>query len=113
MESHKEVKRAGHGLQMRLLCTYFGAGTEFVENRFADRRPLQRLLFQDTQGYGVRDERAVQAALPGDVLYLKGHAFPGNAGVFLALFRAFIGLVPLCAHDLPSCHVKCTIWNFW
>ncbi|BDA42337.1 probable sodium/hydrogen exchanger 4 at N-terminal half [Coccomyxa sp. Obi] len=65
---------------MRLLCTYIGAGTEFVENRFADRRPLQRLLFQDTQGYGIKDEGAVQRASPGDVLFLKGHSFPGNSG---------------------------------
>ena len=65
-----------------MLCTYIGAGTEFVENRFADRRPLQRLLFQDTQGYGIRDENAVQRASAGDVLYLKGHAFPGNSGLF-------------------------------
>ncbi|KAK9909505.1 hypothetical protein WJX75_003274 [Coccomyxa subellipsoidea] len=72
---------------MRLLCTYFGAGTEFVENRYADRRPLQRMLFQDTQGYGIRDESAVQSASPGDVLYLKGHAFPGNAG-FGAVHRS-------------------------
>ena len=51
------VQRSQMGLlmlQMRLLCTYFGAGTEFVENRYADRRPLQRMLFQDTQGYGIR-----------------------------------------------------------
>lgn len=64
-----------------MLCTYIGAGTEFVENRYADRRQLQRMLFQDTQGYGIRDENKVQRAMPGDILFLKGHAYPGNAGM--------------------------------
>lgn len=59
-------------------------GRSLWRNRFANRRPLQRLLFQDTQGYGIRDKDAVQRAAPGDVLYLKGHTFPGNTGTCLS-----------------------------
>lgn len=97
------VQRSQMGLlmlQMRLLCTYFGAGTEFVENRYADRRPLQRMLFQDTQGYGIRDESAVQSASPGDVLYLKGHAFPGNAGLRIC-----------CPHSMRGTHQSAVAGN--
>ena len=67
-------------MQVRALCTYHGQGTQFVANRFADRRRLRRMLFSDTQGYGLKAARVLEQASAGDLLYLKGHAFPGNAG---------------------------------
>lgn len=70
----------GFAAQVRALCTYHGQGTQFVANRFADRRPLQRMLFSDTGGYGLKVPDALEQASAGDLLYLKGHNFPGNAG---------------------------------
>ena len=65
---------------MRALCTYHGQGTQFVDNKHVDRRWLQRMLFNDTHGYGLKAPHALQQALAGDLLLLKGHAYPGNAG---------------------------------
>jgi hypothetical protein len=62
------------------LCTYMGLGTEFVRNEDADRRLWARTLGADTGGYGLKREDRVLTAAPGDVVYLKGHAYPGNEG---------------------------------
>ena len=66
--------------QVRALCTYFGQGTEFAANKDVQRRLLQRLLFSNTDGYGLKPSGSLQQASAGDVLFLKGHAYPGNSG---------------------------------
>eukprot|EP00884_Botryococcus_braunii_P001731 jgi/Botrbrau1/11559/Bobra.60_1s0012.1 len=65
---------------VRGLCTYMGMGTEFVRNKDADRRLGARVTGADTGGYGLKDGAVPLSAGPGDVLYLKGHAYPGNEG---------------------------------
>ncbi|KAK9826679.1 hypothetical protein WJX74_009607 [Apatococcus lobatus] len=67
-------------VKVRCLCTYLGEGTLFVEDRHVDRQQLQLWLGQDTGGFKLRKNALVHQANPGDVLYLKGSAYPGNAG---------------------------------
>lgn len=57
-----------------------GMGTEFVRNKDADRRLAARVTGADTGGYGLKEGVVPLSAGPGDVLYLKGHAYPGNEG---------------------------------
>ena len=38
---------------------------------------------QDTGGFKIKDASAVRQASAGDVLYLKGCAYPGNSGLSL------------------------------
>ena len=98
-------------LQVRALCTYHGQGTQYVANKHADRRWVQRMLFSDTQGYGLKDPSALQQASPGDVLILKGHAYPGNAGGLrwpaLCCARAFckgvVRQLRMCNGRVRSC----------
>lgn len=62
----------------RLLVTYSGPGTLFVENRSVDRRRWQRLLgVEDVGGYSVRPGCTVHQAQAWDALWLKGQAYPG------------------------------------
>ncbi|KAK9845309.1 hypothetical protein WJX81_003087 [Elliptochloris bilobata] len=67
-------------IAVRGLVTFCGAGTEFLDDRDADRRELQRFLRRDTGGFGVRRNGAVHRAAAGDLLLLKGHSYAGNAG---------------------------------
>ena len=60
--------------------TYCGGGTEFLDDRDADRRQLQRIVSGDTGGFRVRRGGAVRQAAAGDLLLLKGHSYAGNAG---------------------------------
>ena len=60
--------------------TYCGGGTQFLDDRDADRRQLQRLVSRDTGGFRVCRGGAAQQAAAGDLLLLKGHSYAGNAG---------------------------------
>ena len=84
---------------MRGLVTYYGGGTQFLEDRDADRRQLQRFVSRDTGGFRVRRGGAVQQAAAGDLLLLKGHSYAGNAGQ--------------CSCDTWMCHsswVSACVW---
>ena len=58
---------------------------------------MRALGFQDTNGFGVKSDRAIQQAQEWDVVVLKGNAFPGNEGeqhastdkTYLALLEYF------------------------
>lgn len=71
---------------VRLLCTYVGPGTEWVEERDLDREALRHRdaqdgsTFEHTNGRIVPDPLAIHRATPGDVLLLKGESYPGNRG---------------------------------
>lgn len=66
---------------LRVVCTYHGAGTEYVRSADLDRRWLGHAA------HGVPDEASgllcasaqVRAASAGDIVVLKGEAWPGNA----------------------------------
>lgn len=63
-------------IQLRLLCTYRGLGTEWLTNEQVDR---------DAQGNGAPNERIIRFGEPSRfqpfwVGILKGDAYPGNAG---------------------------------
>lgn len=67
---------------IRLLVTYAGPGTEWIEDADADRSFLGRQDL-DVQGCNagvVREPSAIHRAVAGDVLVLKGAAFPRNEG---------------------------------
>ncbi|WP_114375143.1 DUF1826 domain-containing protein [Elioraea thermophila] len=59
---------------LRLLCTYAGAGTEWVPDAAVDRA-----RFGDNRA-ALRDPAAVRRLPRFAVAILKGHAWPGNAG---------------------------------
>lgn len=71
---------------VRLLCTYVGPGTEWVEERDLDRRALglrddpNGSTFEHTNARIVPNPLAIHRANPGDVLLLKGESYPGNRG---------------------------------
>lgn len=71
---------------VRLLCTYVGPGTEWVEERDLDREALRLRdapdgsTFERTNARIVPDPLAIHRANPGDVLLLKGESYPGNRG---------------------------------
>lgn len=67
---------------VRLLCTYAGPGTEWVPDEDALRENLCRLDvgFEDANRSVLRHPDALRRAGVGDVLLLKGEAFPGNRG---------------------------------
>jgi hypothetical protein len=67
---------------VRLLCTYSGPGTEWVDDAFVNRAaPLDPdQAFTDANRALVPDLRHVRALGAGDVGLLKGHAWPGNDG---------------------------------
>ncbi len=83
-------------MQVRALCTYFGQGTEFAANKGVERRRLQRLLFSDTNGYGMKPSGSMQQASAGDLLFLKGHAYPGNSGMVSASSKSHHVAARLC-----------------
>lgn len=65
----------------RALITCFGAGTEFLDNRDADRKPVSAALKLATHGgFQLRPGGKIQQAGPGDLLILKGNAWPGFDG---------------------------------
>ncbi len=67
-------------IKMRLLCTYWGPGTEWVENDVVDRGCLCHPSDpDDANARIVRNLRAVRRSEAGDVMLLKGETWPGNA----------------------------------
>lgn len=85
---------------LRLLCTLYGAGTEWLPEAAADRRQLGA-----GGGEVARDPAAVQALAPGDVALLKGHCHPRGGG--LGLIHRSPEASPLAprlllAADLPT-----------
>ncbi len=67
---------------VRLLCTYVGPGTQWVRNEDAVRGNLGRTdVDLETANRSVfRVPEAVRECTAGDVLLMKGEAFPGNRG---------------------------------
>lgn len=84
-------------VQVRLVSTYAGAGTELLAHEDADRR------FLGHAARGAPDERSgllrpgahVRSAATGDVVLLKGEAWPGNAG------RGAVHRSPAASEDAP------------
>lgn len=70
------------GDPLRLLVTYAGEGTEWLENSGVRREQLHRphRSFDEANRAIVSPGAAVYQARPGWVLLLKGDGFPGNAG---------------------------------
>lgn len=58
---------------LRLLCTWIGPATEWLDERCADR---SRLGSDDV----MTDAAGIRRATAGDILLLKGELWPGNAG---------------------------------
>ena len=69
---------------VRAVCTYVGPGTEWVEERAVSREAVSRhcheTSFEAQNALIVRDPARVERANPGDVVFLKGESYPGNAG---------------------------------
>lgn len=67
---------------IRLICTYAGPATEWVRDADVLRENLCRIdVDVDTANRSIlRRPDALQRAQPGDVLLLKGEAYPGNRG---------------------------------
>lgn len=67
---------------VRMVCTYCGAGTEFIDHEDVDRRWLGRSADgQAEEACGLyRTPHAVQRMQPFDIGLLKGEAWPGNEG---------------------------------
>jgi hypothetical protein len=67
---------------LRLLCTYLGPGTEWVDDADVDRAHLAQEV--DTVELAnariVPRSSRIQRAKPGDVVILKGELHPGNHG---------------------------------
>lgn len=59
---------------LRLITTWRGLGTEWLEESGADRR----LLGSDQV---IRTQAAIHRANTGDILILKGERWPGNSGL--------------------------------
>ena len=67
---------------LRLVVTYLGGGTEWLDGRDVDRRWLGHAACgasDETSGL-IRPGGTVLTAAPGDVVLLKGEAWPGNVG---------------------------------
>ncbi len=67
---------------LRAVCTYEGQGTEFAAEDGVDRRRLGHLAGgeADEDSGLLRCADAVHVAPAGDLLFLKGEAWPGNVG---------------------------------
>jgi len=67
---------------LRLLCTYAGPGTEWIPNEAVRREILERpdLTLAAVNRAIVSQPDGVRFAAAGEVLLLKGEAWPGNAG---------------------------------
>lgn len=65
---------------LRLLCTYFGPGTDWAPEEFVRRENLGRVDVDVAEANAsVIDAEHVRSVCPGDVILLKGEAWPGNA----------------------------------
>lgn len=69
---------------VRAVCTYVGPGTEWVEERGISREAVSRhcheTSFEEQNALIVLDPARIERAYPGDVIFLKGESYPGNAG---------------------------------
>jgi hypothetical protein len=67
---------------VRLVCTYVGPGTEFISNGEVDRRWLGHAAqgVADEESGLLRCPQAIEAAAPGDLVLLKGEAWPEQFG---------------------------------
>ncbi len=67
---------------IRLLCTYRGPATEWLDDRFADRAWLgvNGHGLSDEESGLIRDPAAVHRVPPFAIVLLKGELWPGNAG---------------------------------
>lgn len=67
---------------LRLVCTYAGPGTEWVDDRHADRSAMRHedACIDTANTRIVRRGSSIERAKPGDVVLLKGELFAGNAG---------------------------------
>jgi hypothetical protein len=65
---------------LRLLCTYRGAATEWLDDRSADRGKLGAGAdWRADQSSGlIQDAAGILQAAPFDLVLLKGSAWPGN-----------------------------------
>jgi Protein of unknown function (DUF1826) len=63
-------------VSLRLLCTYAGRGTEYLDESNADRTGLG----QGRNTKVVRDRKQVRRLAANHVGLFKGDAYPGNAG---------------------------------
>jgi hypothetical protein len=66
---------------IRLLCTYRGPATEWLDDRFADRTRLgvNGHGLSDEESGLIRDPAAVHRVPPFAIVLLKGDLWPGNA----------------------------------
>lgn len=62
---------------LRLLCTYSGPGTEYLEESNVNRSALGKGRNQDI----VRSRRLIRRLDTNDVGLFKGEAYPGNSGL--------------------------------
>ena len=67
---------------LRLVCTYAGPGTEWVDERDADRSAMGHddACIDTANARIVRHGSRIRRAGPGDVVLLKGELFAGNRG---------------------------------
>lgn len=67
---------------LRLVCTYAGPGTEWVDDRHADRSAMgsEDTCIDSANTRIVRHGASIQRARAGDVVVLKGGLFAGNEG---------------------------------
>jgi Protein of unknown function (DUF1826) len=67
---------------LRLVCTYAGPGTEWVDDRHADRSAMghDEACIDTANTRIVRRGSSIRRAGAGDVVLLKGELFAGNAG---------------------------------
>lgn len=82
---------------VRVVSTYAGLGTEFLAGEDADRRWLghaARGASDETSGL-LRGGAVIRQARTGDVVLLKGEAWPGNTG------RGAIHRSPRASHLAP------------
>jgi hypothetical protein len=68
---------------LRLLCTYTGAGTQWVDNYHVQRSELgmrSTSSIAQANRHIVSDPEAIQTIATGAVAMLKGESYPGNQG---------------------------------
>jgi hypothetical protein len=93
---------------VRMLCTYRGPGTEWLDDRDADRRLLGRRAegASDESSGLMLDPKVVQVVPTFAIALLKGSLWQGNAG------RGIIHRSPAVA-DMESPRVLLAIDAFW
>lgn len=69
-------------VNVRMICTYVGPGTEWVKNEDVVRENLRRsdVSVEVANRSVLRAPDVVNQCGPGDILFLKGEMFEGNRG---------------------------------